>query len=323
MAQQGTSKSQKRKARAKRQAEQEALERAQAEEAAKERKQQTIIGGIVVAVIVVLVAVIAIVTLHSVHKKAQVQKVSNSTSYSALQKVKVKPTVVDDKGGILISKDGYGKKLDKAPTVEIYMDPLCPGCGSLHRQIDGDLDKLVDAGQINLVYHPMNFLDQDSTDQYSTRAAGAILYVASHDANAEHLMGFVSNLYNKDYQPEEGPDYKATGNDKIKEQALKASVAEDVIDKAFDGRYNKWLTASYNYTITRKELQNQSGQNKGSMSTPAVTINGTLIDQSEISQLNIPQEQALLKSLGLKDSQVGERGVMPKIGGTGAPQSLQ
>ncbi|WEV42017.1 thioredoxin domain-containing protein [Bifidobacterium sp. ESL0682] len=203
------------------------------------------------------------------------------------------------------------------------MDPLCPGCGSLHRQIDGDLDKMVNAGQINLVYHPMNFLDQDSTDQYSTRASGAILYVASNDPNTEHLMNFVSNLYSEDYQPSEGPDYKATGNDKIKAQALKAGVPEAVIDKAFDGQYNKWLTAVYNYTVSRPELQNQSGQNKGSMSTPAVTINGTLIDQTEISQLRLPQQQALLKSLGLKESQVGQKGVLPKIGSAGAPESLQ
>ncbi|WEV42018.1 hypothetical protein OZX57_00320 [Bifidobacterium sp. ESL0682] len=104
MAQQSTNKSQKRKARARRQAEQEALERAQAEAAAKERKQQTIIGGIVVAVIVVLVAVIAIVSLRSIHKKSEAKKVTPDASYSALQKVKVKPTVADKKGGILISR---------------------------------------------------------------------------------------------------------------------------------------------------------------------------------------------------------------------------
>ncbi|WEV64085.1 thioredoxin domain-containing protein [Bifidobacterium sp. ESL0732] len=317
MAQQGNKKAQKRQTRARRKAEEEARQKALEEAAAKERKQQTIIGALVVTIIVILIAIVAVVSLRSIHKKNEANKVTADASYSALQKVKTKPKYADDKGGILISKDGFDKKIDKAPTLEIYMDPLCPGCGSLHRQIDTDLDKLVDSGQVNLVYHFMNFLDADSTDQYSSRAAGAMLYVSSHDPSTQHLLDFVSNLYKKDYQPAEGPDYKATSNDKIKAQAIAAGVPESIIDKAFNGTYGKWLEASYNYTIKRKELLNSSGQ----MSTPAVTINGKLMDMSEVTQLGLTQQQALLKSLGIKESQVGKEGVMPKIG-TGAPESL-
>ncbi|MDF7666025.1 thioredoxin domain-containing protein [Bifidobacterium sp. ESL0745] len=318
MAQQGNKKAQKRQTRARRRAEEEALQKAREEAAAKERKQQTIIGAIVVAVIVALVAVIAIVAVRSIHKKAEADKVTADASYTALQNVKVKPEFADDKGGILISKDGYGKKIAKVPTVEFYMDPLCPGCGSLHRQVDTDLDKLVDSGQINLVYHFMNFLDPDSTDQYSTRATGAVLYVSSHDPSTQHLLDFVSNLYKKDFQPGEGPDYKPTSNAQIKAQAIAAGVPQDVIDKAFGGTYNKWLEATYNYTIKRKDLQNDSGQ----MSTPTVTINGKLMNMSEVTQSGLTQQQAILKSLGISESQVGKEGVLPKIG-TGAPKPLK
>ncbi|WEV59080.1 thioredoxin domain-containing protein [Bifidobacterium sp. ESL0728] len=317
MAQQGNKKAQKRQTRARRKAEEEARQKALEEAAAKERKQQTIIGALVVAIILILAIIIAVVSLQSIHKKHEANKITPDASYSALQKVKTKPKHIDSKGGILISKDGYDKKIAKVPTVEIYMDPLCPGCGSLHRQIDTDLDKLVDSGQINLVYHFMNFLDPDSTDQYSTRAAGALLYVASHDADSQHLLDFVSNLYKKDYQPAEGPDYKPTSNAQIQAQAVSAGISRDVMNKAFDGTYNKWLKASYDYTVRRKDLLNSSGQ----MSTPAVTINGKLMDMSEISQLGITQQQALLKSLGIKEAQVGKEGVKPKIG-TGAPESL-
>lgn len=323
MAEQGNSKARKRKARARRQAEQEALRREQAEIAAKERKQQTIIGGIVVVVVVALVAIIAIVTLHPFDRKEEPKPVSTSSAYEALQKVKTKPSAVDKKGGILISKDGYGKKVKNAPTVDIYMDPMCPGCGSLHRQIDDDLVKLVNAGQINLVYHLMNFLDGNSTDQYSTRATGAVLYVASNDPDTQHLMKFISNLYSKDFQPEEGPDYTPTDNDKIKEQGLEAGVPKAVMDKAFGGQYNKWLEASYDYTVSRKDLESNYGKNKGKMSTPTVLINGKLIEQSEISDLHIPQKEALLTSLDIKESEVGKEGVMPRIGATKAPKPLQ
>ncbi|WEV52991.1 thioredoxin domain-containing protein [Bifidobacterium sp. ESL0704] len=316
MAQQGNNKRQKRKMRARRQAEEAARQKALEEAAAKERKQQTIIGAIVVAVIVILVAIIAIVSFRSIHKANVAKKVTSNQTYSALQKVKVKPSAADDKGGIPLSKNGFGKKIAKAPTVEIYMDPLCPGCGSLHRQIDSDLTKMVDAGQINLVYHPMNFLDPDSSDQYSTRASGAILYIASHDPNVDHLLGFVTNLYAEDFQPSE-TNYQPTSNDKIAQQAIAAGVSRSVANKAFGGQYNPWLKAVYKYTLKRPELLNS----EGSLSTPAVTVNGKLMDMSELAQLGLTQRQALLKELGIKESQLGKKGVMPKIG-TGAPESL-
>ncbi|WEV67509.1 thioredoxin domain-containing protein [Bifidobacterium sp. ESL0769] len=318
MAQQGNKKAQKRQTRARRQAEEAARQKALEEAAAKERKQQTLIGALVVAIILVLVAIIAIVSLRSIIKKNEANKVTADASYTSLQSVKTKPKHIDKKGGILISKYGYDKKVDNAPTVEIFMDPLCPGCGSMHRQIDSDLDKMVNSGQINLVYHVMNFLDADSTDQYSTRAAGAILYVASHDSNPQHLLDFVSNLYKKDYQPDEGANYKPTSNAQIQAQAVAAGVSKDVMSKAFNGTYNKWLEASYNYTVRRKDILNNSGQ----LSTPAVTINGKLMDMTQVSELGITQQQALLKSLGLKEAQVGQKGVMPAIG-TGAPESLK
>ena len=51
-------------------------------------------------------------------------------AYQQLQKVETKPSAADDKGGILISSEGYGKKVSGAPTVAVYMDPLCPAAAS-------------------------------------------------------------------------------------------------------------------------------------------------------------------------------------------------
>ena len=114
---------QKRTSRAERRAAEAAAMKARAEQMEKERKQQTIIGGIVVAVLVILVAIGAFTVYHNMHKKAET-KASTETvqeAYTALQKVKNTPKLVDKKGGLLISKNGYGKAVEGAPTVELYI----------------------------------------------------------------------------------------------------------------------------------------------------------------------------------------------------------
>ena len=118
---------------------------------------------------------------------------------------------------MLISKDGYGKSVEGAPTVAIYMDFLCPGCGNLHRQLDEDLQKMVDAGQINLDLHFMAFMDKWSTDDYSSRAANAAIYLAEHDSDPSHLITFLEKMYAEDFQPEESSNYKSVSADQVKE----------------------------------------------------------------------------------------------------------
>lgn len=191
----------KRNTRASRRAAEEKAAQEKAEQAAKERKQQTIIGAVVVAIIVVLVAIAGFAIYGAIHKNDVAKSTTEEQAYQQLQKVETKPSAADDKGGILISSEGYGKKVSGAPTVAVYMDPLCPGCGEFNRQTDPTLISLVDAGQINLEIHPMSFMDEYSTDEYSSRATGAILYIASNDDNPDHLLKFISNIYAEDFQP--------------------------------------------------------------------------------------------------------------------------
>ena len=137
----------KRATRAERRAAEEAAQQARAEQAAKERKQQTIIGCIVVAIIVVLVAIAGF----AVYKAMRPSNTSSSSqqgnmtvdeAYSKLKKVSTQPANADDKAGFVISNKGYGQKAEGAPTVSIYMEPLCPGCASVNRQLDLTLVKL-------------------------------------------------------------------------------------------------------------------------------------------------------------------------------------
>jgi protein-disulfide isomerase len=67
--------------------------------------------------------------------------------------------------GIMI---GHGKV-----RVDAFIDFLCPFCRRFELSSGPTLAGLVADGQVSLVYHPMNFLDEASTTNYSTRAAAA------------------------------------------------------------------------------------------------------------------------------------------------------
>jgi len=293
-----------------------AQEEARRLQEAKERRQQTMIGIIVTVVLIALIALGGFFYWRS-HRPVKTQDLEQARQ--AVARVKEKPSAANDQGGFLISSRGLGKPVAKAPTVEIYMDFMCPGCGALHRGLDSTLTGLVDGGQINLVIYPMSFMDRLSTDNYSSRTGTATIYVAQHDP--DHLLPFIANLYAKDFQPDES-DYHPISNDKIRQQAIKAGVDPKVADQALKGHYRDWIKAMDAYTPMRKELWNPSGSNKGQMTTPTVRINGNYWDLGNLSRAGLDYRAGLLKALGLDQSKVGVKGAMPAIGASGHPRSL-
>ncbi|KAB7789620.1 DsbA family protein [Bifidobacterium leontopitheci] len=311
----------KRNTRANRRAAEERAAKERAEQAAKERRQQTIIGAIVVVIVVALLAVAGVAIWNAIEKNKK-NNISESQAYEQLQQVETKPERADKKGGFLLSSEGYGKTVAGAPTVAVYFDPLCPGCGEFNRQVDPTLISMVNAGQINLELHPMSFMDQYSTDEYSSRASGAVAYIADHDDDYNHLLKFIANIYAEDFQPGEASEYKSVSNDKLKEQAVKAGVSKSVADKAFGGEYKAWLEAINIYTPKRPELWQVTGSYKGTMSTPTITINGNYWDRNQLSLAGLDMKNGLIQSLGMTSSQVGQKGVMPSIGASGKPISL-
>ncbi|KAB8291981.1 DsbA family protein [Bifidobacterium avesanii] len=295
--------------RAQREAQRAAAEKARAEQAAKERRQQTILGATVVAVIVVIIAVVAGVIWW------KNRPVDTTALKSEVDKVAVKPASATDDYGFLISKDGINKPVEGVPTVEFYMDFICPGCGNMERSTGETNIKMVEAGQINLEVHPLSFMDSYSTDNYSTRAANAVINVAEQDPT--HLLAFIQALYSQDFQPQEGSNYVATSDAQIQQQAVKAGVSEDLAKTISDGKYNDWIAAETQVTINRKELANVSGRYKGQVSTPIVTINGTYWDWNSIDT-GTTLAQGLLKAIGLDEAQVGTS-TLPSIGADGKP----
>lgn len=291
---------------------------------ARERRQQTIIGVIVVIIVIAMLSAIGVTTYQAVYAPMQMKIEQSDKSKNELKKLsaKYKPKMANAEGGILMSKLGYNKPAGKAPTVAVYFDPLCPGCGEFNRTADKTLFAMLKAGQINLELHPMSFLDQFSAGSYSSRVTSSIEYIAENDDNPEHLMRFINNIFSKDFQPEEGKKQKPVSNEQLIEQAKKAGIDASVASKAFERRYLVWQRAINKYVPDFLELLNVSGPSKGSMTTPTVTINGKLLDINAASEKNMKTLDAILHCIGLNKNQVGVAGEMPKVSNTESPISL-
>ena len=211
-----------------------------------------------------------------------------------------------------------GKKANGAPTVAIYMDFMCSGCGSFNRLVDPTLEKMLDAGQLNIELHPMSFGDRWSSDNYSTRAANMLLYITEHDDDQDHILGDISNMYADDFQPAENSGV-ATSDAQMKKQATKAGVSQKVADAAVTDKYTAWLDAIDTYTPKRSDLWNTSGDLKGQMTTPTITINGKFWDMNQSQSVYSDTKSGLLAALGIDENKVGVAGTMPSIGENGKP----
>jgi len=70
--------------------------------------------------------------------------------------------------------EGDGVVIGDGPVrVDAFIDFLCPYCRQFELSSGPTLARLVADRQASVVYHPMNFLDEASTTNYSTRAAVA------------------------------------------------------------------------------------------------------------------------------------------------------
>jgi protein-disulfide isomerase len=70
--------------------------------------------------------------------------------------------------------EGDGVVVGHGPVrVDAFIDFLCPFCRRFELSSGPPLARLVTDGLVSLAYHPMNFLDEASTTNYSTRAAAA------------------------------------------------------------------------------------------------------------------------------------------------------
>ncbi|WP_324197336.1 DsbA family protein [Nocardia cyriacigeorgica] len=106
-------------------------------------------------------------------------------------------TAVQPDGAIVLGRPGVTKIID------VFEDPLCPGCGALEHIFGQEIAQKLDEGKLAIRYRFVNFLDDKSgSGDYSTRAIAALQCVAA-DGSGPTYAAFHDALFTT-RQPKEG-----------------------------------------------------------------------------------------------------------------------
>ena len=190
----------------------------EAEKKREKRNRLFLQGGIALVIIAVL-GVVALVLSQSMKPAGPgpLNMISGGVTFSKdLEVVKTKAL-----------QDGETRKAPeqdwtKSPVdITIYVDYMCPACGTFEQQNGDMLEQYVGSGDVNLTVFPLNFLDGQSLGtKYSTRAANALSCVV--EEQPEHAFAYHNRLLSKEVQPAE----QTTGltDDQLVENAVAAGA---------------------------------------------------------------------------------------------------
>jgi protein-disulfide isomerase len=102
--------------------------------------------------------------------------------------------------------------------VDVFIDFMCPYCREFELSSGAAVARLAADGEASVAYHPMNFLDQASTTNYSTRAAAASGCAADQGRFVDYAHALFVNQ-----PPEGGP---GLSDDELASLAQEAGLSE-------------------------------------------------------------------------------------------------
>ncbi|WP_210438407.1 DsbA family protein [Nocardioides xinjiangensis] len=220
--------------------------RAQAEERRKaaKRKQQLVRFGTIVGVLVLLVGGYFLVTS------------------LGSDKPDTPPEGATSDYGLVVGE------ADAPKEIVIYEDFLCPFCGQLEQTVGDQLDAAVEAGEVNVEYRPIAFLERIS--DYSPEAANAFAVVL--DASGPEVAKEFHDLLFDNQPAESGP---FPDEDRLVEWAVEAGATEDDVrpgieDMAFEG----WVEAA-----------SDAASDAGVDSTPTVLVDGEEVEGRSVADI--------------------------------------
>lgn len=231
-------------------------------QAAERRRKMLTLGGVVAGLVVVVAAIFFITQAFD-------------TTGDTPDKV---PTVASDpadtdEDATPGELDGYGILVGDpaAPhTVTIYEDMQCPACADFEAQLGPDISEAIDAGEIQVDYRLISFLDRASTNEYSSRALNAAVAVLD-TAGVDAFRDFHDGLF-ADQPTEGGPGFD---DDELVERAVEAgAVEEEVREPIEDKVYEQWI----------KNATDQMSKD-GVNSTPTIRIDGEDADPQALATL--------------------------------------
>lgn len=230
-------------------------------------RRRMIVIGITAAIAVILVAIVVWVVVAATVKKAEDAKQANTIG------VGVPLNATKDNDGIIVKP---GKAKADAPKVGLYFDYMCIHCHEFEKAFGAELDKLANNGQIELINHEMNFLDQGKLGFSTMSGVGAACadiqgkYEQYHDAVFAVQKDFSLELL----------------RDKIPTEIGLSGAKLTAFQKCFDNKE----------TLSFVEGMNKKAYEKGIDSTPTITVNGKKLDFKNLTNDPASLEKLIMEA---------------------------
>jgi len=184
----------------------------------------------------------------------------------------------------VVDKYAVPRGQDTAPvTVTVYEDFMCPFCGEFETATRSKLDQRVAAGDVQVRYHVLNFLDGQSTSDYSTRSANALAVVLD-TSGPEVAKKFHDSLFEQ--QPEEGS--AGLSDEQLVDLAVQAGADRSAVQSGVEDRtFQQWVD-----NVTDRASKD------GVNSTPTVRVDGKTVEADTIDELVTKLDEEIAKKSG-------------------------
>ena len=211
------------------------------QQAAAQRRRNLVVGGIVAAALVVVVVVVFLLSRSSDPTGRTPDAVPDGTTADY---------------GVLVGD------ADAPTSLVFYEDPQCPVCREFEQQVGDQVAAAVEAGDVSVEYRVVSFLDDASSNQYSSRAAHALFAVGS-TAGADAFVAMHDLLY-ADQPAEGGPGHS---DEELIGYAVQAGADETEVRPLIeDGAFDQWIANA-------TDAMSRNGVN----GTPGVIVDGDLV----------------------------------------------
>ncbi|WP_449277107.1 DsbA family protein [Leucobacter sp. GX24907] len=295
----------------------------EAEQRREKRGRLLLQGGVVLGVLAIL-AVVGLVLMQTLKPAGPGPEnmVSGGVVFGQDLEVVKTPALQADEEREAPAVDRTKPPLD----VTIYVDYMCPACGSFEQTYGNMLENYVGSGDITLQVYPLNFLDPRSNGtKYSSRAAN--LFSCVVEEQPESAFNLHKHLLSAEVQPTEGTS--GYTDDELIEQAVAAGAegTDELKQCVKDRRFGPFVTANTKQVLEVNVLGLEEGaqltdpstgqlipedQPQRLSSTPLVIVNG----QQWVSTRDGDLEPHLLKLLsqlsgddkGAADEKSGDSG---------------
>ncbi len=214
-----------------------------------------LIGAVIAAVAAIAVVVVWIVNAGPERERSGPEQIAGAAA---------PPSALPEGGGIAVHHD---RAAADVPTVDVYEDFQCPGCGVFEEVSGSTLTQLAEDGEIELTYHILSFLDSTMGNDSSTRAANAALCADTVGRFVEYHDTVFAN------QPEgEGDGWSDEQLSAFAEQAgISGADLEEFRTCTTQGRFNDYV----------QNMQTESEQ-AGIPSTPTVLVDGAALSEEQV-----------------------------------------